>query len=73
MTPLLQVSGLHKHFPLSATGTLGRFLPLGRFRRARKRPSGCCALSMVSLLPSRQANALAWSVNPAVANPRWYG
>ena len=33
MTPLLQVSGLHKHFPLSAPGTLGRFLPLGRFRR----------------------------------------
>ena len=33
MTPLLQVSGLHKHFPLSVPGTLGRFLPLGRFRR----------------------------------------
>jgi ABC-type glutathione transport system ATPase component len=30
MTPLLAVTGLHKHFPLSATGTLGRFLLRGR-------------------------------------------
>lgn len=33
MTPLLEVSGLHKHFPLGATGTLGRFLLRGRSPR----------------------------------------
>jgi peptide/nickel transport system ATP-binding protein len=27
MTPLLEVTGLHKHFPLSAPGLLGRLLP----------------------------------------------
>src|SRR5262249_948011 len=35
MTPLLAVSGLHKHFPLSVTGTLGRFLLR---RRSPRRP-----------------------------------
>jgi hypothetical protein len=33
MTPLLHVAGLYKRFPLSASGTLGCFLPLGRCRR----------------------------------------
>jgi ABC-type glutathione transport system ATPase component len=33
MTPLLAVSGLHKHFPLSPSGTLGRFFLLGRSPR----------------------------------------
>ncbi len=38
MTPLLAVSGLHKHFPLSTSGTLGRFPPLGRFFQRPETP-----------------------------------
>jgi len=38
MTPLLTVSGLHKHFPLSTSGTLGRFPPLGRFFQRPETP-----------------------------------
>ena len=38
MTPLLQVSGLHKHFPLNAPGRLGRSLSLQRFRQRPEAP-----------------------------------
>ena len=71
VTPLLEVSGLHKHFPIGGPGALGRFSPSGVPARPETSPAG--ASCRWRLLDHCLANASAWSVNPAVANPRSSG
>ena len=72
MTPLLEVSGLTNTSHLALPARWGVSSP-GRSPQRPETSQRLCALSMVSLLPSHRANALAWSVNLAAVNLRWYG